>query len=167
LAINVEGAVAPGVSAKDLILAIIGEIGVDGGTGHVIEYRGATVRALDMEERMTVCNMSIEAGARAGMIAPDETTYAYLAGRPRAPAGKAWERALATWRTLPSDADARFDREVDIDASGIEPMITYGTNPGMVVPIGGQVPVRRDDPAFERALSYMGLKMGQPLKDQP
>jgi 3-isopropylmalate/(R)-2-methylmalate dehydratase large subunit len=167
LAINVEGTLAPGVSAKDLILAIIGEIGVDGGTGHVIEYRGATVRALDMEERMTVCNMSIEAGARAGMIAPDETTYAYLAGRPRAPKGAAWERALESWRALPSDAHARFDREVDIDASGIEPMITYGTNPGMVVPIGGQVPVRRDDPAFERALSYMGLKMGQALSGQP
>jgi 3-isopropylmalate/(R)-2-methylmalate dehydratase large subunit len=166
LAINVEGQLAPGVSAKDLILAIIGEIGVDGGTGHVIEYRGATVRALDMEERMTVCNMSIEAGARAGMIAPDETTYAYLAGRPRAPRGEAWESSLAAWRALPSDARARFDREVDIDASGIEPMITYGTNPGMVVPIGGQVPVR-DDPAFARALSYMGLKPGQPLKDQP
>jgi 3-isopropylmalate/(R)-2-methylmalate dehydratase large subunit len=167
LAINVEGSLAPGVSAKDLILAIIGQIGVDGGTGHVIEYRGATVRALDMEERMTVCNMSIEAGARAGMIAPDETTYAYLAGRARAPHGAAWERALSAWRALPSDALARFDREVDIDAASIEPMITYGTNPGMVVPIGGQVPQRRDDPAFERALSYMGLTPGQPLKDQP
>ncbi len=116
LAVNVEGQLHPGVTAKDLILAIIGTIGVDGGTGHVIEYRGGTITALGMDERMTVCNMSIEAGARAGMIAPDETTYEYLAGRPRAPHGAAWQRALERWRALPSDAGARFDREVDIDA---------------------------------------------------
>jgi 3-isopropylmalate/(R)-2-methylmalate dehydratase large subunit len=166
LAINVSGALATAVTAKDLILAIIGQLGVDGGTGHVIEYRGAAVRALDMEERMTVCNMSIEAGARAGMIAPDETTYRYLAGRPRAPQADAWERALESWRTLPSDPDARFDREVEVDAAAVEPMITYGTNPGMVMPIGGAIPQRPGDAAFARALEYMGLKPG-PLKDQP
>ena len=165
-AINVSGKLHPGVVAKDLILAIIGRVGVDGGTGHVIEYRGETISALDMDERMTVCNMSIEAGARAGMIAPDATTYEYLAGRPRAPHGAAWERALDTWRTLPSDAGASFDREADIDASAVEPMITYGTNPGMVIPISASIPQRPDDAAFARALSYMGLSAGQPLKDQ-
>ena len=167
LAVEVHGALAPGVTAKDLILALIAQLGVDGGTGHVIEYRGDTVRALDMEERMTVCNMSIEAGARAGMIAPDETTYAYLAGRPRAPQGAAWERSLAAWRALPSDAGARFDREVHIDAARVEPMITYGTNPGMAIPIGGQIPHREGDAAFARALAYMGLTPGSPIKDQP
>ncbi len=167
LAVEVHGALAPGVTAKDLILALIAQLGVDGGTGHVIEYRGDTVRALDMEERMTVCNMSIEAGARAGMIAPDETTYAYLAGRPRAPQGAAWERALAAWRTLPSEPGARFDREVHIDAARVEPMITYGTNPGMAIPIGGQIPHRQGDAAFARALAYMGLTPGSPIKDQP
>jgi 3-isopropylmalate/(R)-2-methylmalate dehydratase large subunit len=167
LAVEVHGALAPGVTAKDLILALIAQLGVDGGTGHVIEYRGDTVRALDMEERMTVCNMSIEAGARAGMIAPDETTYAYLAGRPRAPQGAAWERSLAAWRVLPSDPGARFDREVHIDAARVEPMITYGTNPGMAIPIGGQIPHREGDAAFARALAYMGLTPGRPIKDQP
>jgi 3-isopropylmalate/(R)-2-methylmalate dehydratase large subunit len=167
LAVEVHGALAPGVTAKDLILALIAQLGVDGGTGHVIEYRGDTVRALDMEERMTVCNMSIEAGARAGMIAPDETTYAYLAGRPRAPHGAAWERALADWRTLPSEPGARFDRKVHIDAARVEPMITYGTNPGMAIPIGGQIPHREGDAAFARALAYMGLTPGSPIKDQP
>jgi 3-isopropylmalate/(R)-2-methylmalate dehydratase large subunit len=166
-AINIEGRLQPGVTAKDLILAIIGHIGVDGGTHHVIEYRGSAVNALEMEERMTVCNMSIEAGARAGIIAPDETTYAYLAGRPRAPKGADWERALERWRSLPSDSGARFDRELHFRADQVEPMITYGTNPGMVMPIGGQIPERDADPAFERALAYMGLAAGQPLKDQP
>jgi 3-isopropylmalate/(R)-2-methylmalate dehydratase large subunit len=166
LAVNVAGTLAPGVTAKDLILAIIGRLGVDGGTGHVIEYRGATIRGLDMDERMTVCNMSIEAGARAGMIAPDETTFRYLAGRPRAPQGAAWERALESWQALPGDAGAHFDREVDIAAAAIEPMITYGTNPGMVIPIGGQIPERPGDAAFGRALEYMGLKPG-PIKDHP
>jgi len=116
---------------------------------------------------MTVCNMSIEAGARAGMIAPDETTFAYLAGRPRAPAGASWERSLAMWRELPTDPGAQFDREVGIDAAAVEPMITYGTNPGMVIPVGGQIPQRPGDPVFARALEYMGLTSGEPIKDQP
>ncbi len=167
LAVNVSGKLARGVTAKDLILAIIGRLGVSGGTGHVIEYRGDTITALDMEERMTVCNMSIEAGARAGMIAPDETTFAYLAGRPRAPAGDAWERSLADWRELPTDPGARFDREVAIDAAGIEPMITYGTNPGMAIPIGGHIPQRPGDAVLARALEYMGLRAGAPIKDHP
>jgi 3-isopropylmalate/(R)-2-methylmalate dehydratase large subunit len=167
LAVNLAGALAPGVTAKDLILAIIGRLGVSGGTGHVIEYRGATVRELDMEERMTLCNMSIEAGARAGMIAPDETTFAYLAGRPRAPAGEAWQRSLADWRELPTDPGARFDREIGFDAAAVEPMITYGTNPGMVIPVGGHIPQRPGDPVFARALEYMGFNAGEAIKDQP
>jgi 3-isopropylmalate/(R)-2-methylmalate dehydratase large subunit len=167
LAIEISGTLAAGVTAKDLILAVIAKLGVSGGTGHVIEYRGSTVRALDMEERMTVCNMSIEAGARAGMIAPDETTYAYLAGRSRAPHGATFERALEEWRTLPGDAGAAFDREVWIDAAGVEPMITYGTNPGMVVPIGARIPERPGDEIFARALAYMGLHPGEPLRDRP
>ncbi len=167
LGIEVSGRLAEGVTAKDLILAIIGRIGVAGGTGHVIEYRGESIRALDMDERMTVCNMAIEAGARAGMIAPDETTYAYLRGRPRAPQGADWERALEGWRELPTDPGARFDREVSFDASGVEPMITYGTNPGMAIPIGGRVPSRPNDPIFERALQYMGFEAGEPLRDRP
>jgi 3-isopropylmalate/(R)-2-methylmalate dehydratase large subunit len=166
LAVTVEGSLRPGVTAKDLILAIIGRLGVSGGTGHVIEYRGATIRALDMDQRMTVCNMSIEAGARAGMIAPDETTYEYLAGRPRAPRGPAWERALASWRELPSDPGARFDRELSIEAGAIEPMITWGTNPGMSVAVGHAIPAQ-GDALYERALAYMGLTAGQPIKDQP
>jgi 3-isopropylmalate/(R)-2-methylmalate dehydratase large subunit len=167
LGVNVHGRLRPGVTAKDLILAIIGRLGIAGGTGHVIEYRGETVRGLDMEERLTVCNMSIEAGARAGMIAPDETTFDYLARRPRAPQGAAFERALDEWRRLPTDTGARFDREVDFDAAAIEPMITYGTNPGMVIPIGGAVPAHGDDPAFAQALAYMGLTPGAAIKDQP
>jgi len=167
LAVEVEGKLRDGVSAKDLILAIIGRLGVAGGTGHVIEYRGSTVRALDMDERMTVCNMSIEAGARAGMVAPDDTTYAYLAGRPRAPKGAAWERAVAEWRTLPTDPGASFDRELRLDAAGIEPMITWGTNPGMVVPVTGAIPDSRADAVYARALSYMGFEAGQPIRDRP
>ena len=167
LAVEVEGALQAGVTAKDLILAIIGRLGVAGGTGHVIEYRGAAIRALDMDERMTVCNMSIEAGARAGMIAPDETTYEYLAARPRAPKGAAWERSLAAWRALPTDSGARFDRELRLDADDVEPMITWGTNPGMVVPISGAIPEQRADAVFARALTYMGFEAGQPIKDQP
>jgi 3-isopropylmalate/(R)-2-methylmalate dehydratase large subunit len=166
LAINVAHQLQGGVTAKDLILWIIGRIGVAGGAGHIIEYRGAAIRALDMEERMTVCNMSIEAGARAGMIAPDETTYEWLAGRPRAPQGDAWQRALARWRELPSDPRARFDREVEIDAAVVEPMITYGTNPGMVMPISGTIPSRADDAAFARALAYMGFEAGAQVKDK-
>ncbi|MBS0366636.1 MAG: 3-isopropylmalate dehydratase large subunit [Proteobacteria bacterium] len=166
-AINVEGGLQPGVTAKDLILAVIGRIGVGGATGHVIEYRGGTIRALDMESRMTVCNMSIEAGARAGMIAPDETTFAWLAGRPRAPQGAQWERAVADWGTLPGDGGAHFDRQIDIDAGSIEPMITWGTNPGMVIPVGGSIPQRGDDAVYGRALDYMGLSAGQPLQGAP
>ena len=167
LAVEVEGGLRSGVSAKDLILAIIGQLGVGGGTGHVIEYRGATIRALDMDERMTVCNMSIEAGARAGMIAPDETTYAYLAGRPRAPRGAAWERAVSDWRTLPGDPGATFDRELRVDAQEIEPMITWGTNPGMSIPVTGSIPDRGADPVYARALGYMGFEAGQPIRNQP
>jgi 3-isopropylmalate/(R)-2-methylmalate dehydratase large subunit len=167
LAVEVDGTLREGVTAKDLILAIIGRLGVAGGTGHVIEYRGAAIGALDMDERMTVCNMSIEAGARAGMIAPDETTYAYLSTRPRAPRGEDWERALSEWRTLPTDPGARFDRELRVDAGEIEPMITWGTNPGMVVPVTGTIPQRGSDAVFDRALTYMGLEAGQAIKDQP
>jgi 3-isopropylmalate/(R)-2-methylmalate dehydratase large subunit len=165
-AINVSGKLRPGVTAKDLILAIIGQIGVSGGTGHVIEYRGETIRALDMDGRMTICNMSIEAGARAGMIAPDEMTYSYLAGRHRAPRGADWERALERWKQLPTEAGARFDKEADIDGSSIEPMITYGTHPGMVVPISGSIPQHKGDPIFEKSLAYMGLEAGAPIRDQ-
>jgi 3-isopropylmalate/(R)-2-methylmalate dehydratase large subunit len=166
LAINISGRLRAGVTAKDLILAIIGKIGVSGGTGHVIEYRGEAIRALDMDGRMTVCNMSIEAGARAGMIAPDETTYTYLAGRPRAPQGAAWDRAVERWNRLPTDAGARFDKEVDLDGAAIEPMITYGTHPGMVVPISGAIPKSQGDAVYDKALAYMGLEAGAPIKDQ-
>ncbi len=167
LAINIEGQLGAGISAKDLILATIGRIGISGGTGHVIEYRGSTIRALDMDQRMTVCNMSIEAGARAGMIAPDEVTYAYVKGRARAPTGADWERALAAWRDLPGDAGAVFDREVSLDGTSIEPMITYGTHPGMVMPISADIPVRRDDAVFDKALAYMGLQAGAPIRNHP
>jgi 3-isopropylmalate/(R)-2-methylmalate dehydratase large subunit len=166
-AINVEGTLAPGVTAKDLILAIIGKIGVGGGTGHVFEYRGSTVRALSMEERMTICNMSIEAGARAGMVAPDETTFAYLKDKPRAPAGEAWEASLERWRTLESDAGAKYDAAVDIDAATLEPMITYGTNPGMVVPISGRVPCDAGDAILDKALGYMGFHGGEAMLGKP
>ncbi len=165
LAITVDHGLPSGVTAKDLILTIINRIGVGGGTGHVIEYRGAAIRALGMEERMTVCNMSIEAGARAGMVAPDETTYAYLQGRARAPGGSAWDEALARWRELPSDVGATFDRDVTLDGAAVEPMITYGTNPGMSVPVTGSIPERRCDPVFDRALAYMGLHAGEPIAD--
>jgi 3-isopropylmalate/(R)-2-methylmalate dehydratase large subunit len=167
LAINVEGNLRPGVSAKDLVLAIIGKIGVSGGTGHVIEFRGPAIRALSMDERMTVCNMSIEAGARAGMVAPDETTFAYLKGRPRAPQGPAWERAVSDWRTLPTDEGAVFDREVTLNASDVEPMVTWGTHPGMVAAVTGNVPARSDDPVFDKALHYMGFHAGQQLVGSP
>lgn len=167
LAIEIANSLSPGVTAKDLILGIIGRIGVGGGTGHVLEYRGAAIRAMSMEERMTVCNMSIEAGARAGMIAPDDTTFAYLKGRPRAPQGAAWHEAVAQWRELPTDAGARFDASVNIDAATLEPMITYGTNPGMVVPISATIPSRAGDPVFDKALAYMGLTAGEPIQNQP
>jgi 3-isopropylmalate/(R)-2-methylmalate dehydratase large subunit len=167
LAINVTGKLNPSVTAKDLVLAIIGKIGVAGGTGHVMEFRGDVIRGLSMEERMTICNMSIEGGARAGMVAPDETTFTYLKDKPRAPKGAQWDRAVESWRQLPTDAGAKFDKEVDIDATGIEPMITYGTNPGMVIPITGAVPNRKGDPVFDQALAYMGLEAGAPLRDKP
>jgi 3-isopropylmalate/(R)-2-methylmalate dehydratase large subunit len=167
LAINVEGALPRGVTAKDLILAIIGQIGVSGGTGYVIEYRGSTVRALSMHERMTVCNMSIEAGARAGMIAPDEITLEYLKDKPRAPQGARWESAVARWRDLETDAGARFDASVDIDAAVVEPMITYGTNPGMVLPIRAAIPDRKGDEVLEKALRYMGFNGGERMLGKP
>jgi 3-isopropylmalate/(R)-2-methylmalate dehydratase large subunit len=166
-AVNVEGQLSPGVSAKDLILSIIGKIGVSGGTGHVLEYRGSTVRSLSMEERMTVCNMSIEAGARAGMIGPDEVTFDYLKGKPRAPQGRAWDAAVARWRTLVTDSEARFDAAVDIDAATIEPMITYGTNPGMVLPIGSAIPDKKGDAAFDSAMRYMGFHGGEGMLGKP
>ena len=172
LEVRVDGWLRPGVTAKDLILAVIARIGVGGGSGHVLEFTGSAVRALSMEERMTVCNMSIEAGARAGMIAPDETTFEYLARTPRAPKGAEWDRAVARWRALPGDPGAEFDRAVSIDGAALEPMITYGTNPGMAVPVGAHVP----DPAavadaaaraaLEKALRYMDLRPGQPLLGQ-
>jgi len=169
--VRVEGKRLPGTTAKDIILAIIGEIGVAGGTGHVLEYAGEAVRALSMEGRMTMCNMSIEAGARAGMVAPDETTFAYLEGRPFVPRGKDFQDAVAHWKTLPSDAGARFDREVVLQAEEIVPQVTWGTNPGMVTAVTGRVPDPGDfsDPvdrrAAERALEYMGLKPGTAIQD--
>jgi 3-isopropylmalate/(R)-2-methylmalate dehydratase large subunit len=162
LAINVEGKPARGVGAKDLILHIIGTIGVNGGTGSVIEYRGSTIRALSMEERMTVCNMSIEAGARAGLIAPDETTFAWLRGRAFAPKGADWDEAVARWRSLASDPDARYDTEVNIDASRITPAITYGTHPGMVVALDAPVPTATNAQE-RRALDYMHIEAGRSL----
>src|SRR5438477_9459413 len=141
--VRVDGRLAPGVSAKDVILALLSRIGIAGGAGHVFEYRGPAIEALSMEQRMTICNMSIEGGARAGLIAPDDTTFEYLAGRPHAPHGAAWDEAVERWRALPTDDAAPFDRSVTIDASVLEPMVTYGTNPGMGLPISAQVP----DPA--------------------
>jgi 3-isopropylmalate/(R)-2-methylmalate dehydratase large subunit len=167
LGIEIAGRLPVGVTAKDLVLALIGRIGVNGGTGHVIEYRGAAIDGLSMDERMTICNMSIEAGARAGMIAPDETTFAYLRGRPRAPQGEAWERAVTDWRTLRTEDGATFDRVERMDAAVIEPMITYGTNPGMVLPISGSVPDKAGDPIFAKSLRYMGLAPGDRLRDKP
>ncbi len=165
LAINIEGRLPPDATAKDLILKIIGTIGVGGGTGHVIEYRGEAIRALSMEQRMTVCNMSIEAGARAGMIAPDDTTYEYMARRPLVPQGKAWDQAVSQWRTLPTDLGAKFDREITIDVSQLRPMVTFGTNPGMVISIDERVP-EGDDPAFRKALAYMQVEAGKSLLGQ-
>ena len=166
-AVNIEGKLPPGVTAKDLILAIIGKVGVSGGTGYVFEYRGSTIRALSMDERMTVCNMSIEAGARAGMIAPDETTFAYLKNKPRAPKLADWDAAVERWRALAGDAQAVFDASVDIDAARLEPMITYGTNPGMVVPISGAIPTAAGDPVYAKALGYMGFHGGEAMLGKP
>ncbi len=163
MAVTIDGALQTGVSAKDVILALIGQIGVDGGVGHVIEYRGNTVAGLNMEQRMTICNMTIEGGARAGMMAPDAVTLEYLAGRPQAPAGADWDAAVERWRKLPSDPDARFDREVSLDASRLEPMITFGTNPGMVIPVTQPVPTDTGDPSFRKALDYMQVEAGKPI----
>jgi 3-isopropylmalate/(R)-2-methylmalate dehydratase large subunit len=171
--VRVEGQLADGVAAKDIILALLAKIGVSGGTGHVFEYTGSAIRALGMEQRMTICNMSIEGGARAGLISPDETTFEYLAGRPHAPSGADWEAALDRWRALPSDEGAAYDASVTLDASELEPMVTYGTNPGMGFPITSRIP----DPtsladagrrgALERALEYMDLRPGASVLGQP
>jgi 3-isopropylmalate/(R)-2-methylmalate dehydratase large subunit len=168
--VNFEGQLQPGVTAKDMILALIAEIGIGGGTGFVFEYAGSAVRALDMEGRMTLCNMSIEGGARAGMIAPDEKTFEYLKGRPHAPQGKDWEKIVEFWKTLPSDPGAKFDREITINVDQLSPMLTYGTNPGMGAPIGSKIPdpsneldeARRE--SLEKALTYMGLIPGESLE---
>ncbi len=171
MAITVDGALPAGATAKDIILAIIAKIGTGGGQGYVLEYRGEAIRSLSMEARMTICNMSIEAGARAGMIAPDETTFAYLEGRPHAPEGADWDAAVEYWRTLRTDDDAVFDAEVVLDAADIEPFVTWGTNPGQGLPLSGSVPdpaAIGDDSerqAAERALEYMGLTPGTPLRD--
>lgn len=169
MAINVEGKLGAGVTAKDVILAIISKIGIGGGTGHVFEYRGEAMRRLNMEGRMTICNMSIEGGARAGMVAPDETTFAYIKGRKHAPDGADWEDAVAKWRQLPSDEGAVYDREIIIRADELAPMITYGTNPGMGMPITADVPALESESDYNRrgalakALDYMDLRPGQPL----
>ena len=171
MAITVEGELPVGVSAKDVTLAVIAKIGTGGGQGYVLEYRGSAIRSLSMEGRMTLCNMSIEAGARAGMVAPDEKTFEYLKGRPHAPVGADWDAAVAYWQTLPTDADAVFDAEVVLDASDLSPFVTWGTNPGQGLPLTGNVPVpddARDDVervAIERALEYMDLTAGMPLTD--
>jgi len=171
MAVNVTGRLPFGVTAKDLILAVIAQIGTGGGVGHIIEYRGEAVRALSMEGRMTVCNMSIEAGARAGLVAPDDTTFRYLAGRPHAPQGAAWERAVEQWRSLPTDADAEFGREVTVDAAALTPFVTWGTNPAQAAPLASAVPdpASMADPgaraSAERALRYMDLSPGTPLTD--
>jgi 3-isopropylmalate/(R)-2-methylmalate dehydratase large subunit len=173
MAVNVDGALPDGVTAKDIILAIIGRIGTGGGIGSIIEYRGDAIRALSMEGRMTICNMSIEAGAKAGLIAPDDTTFAYLEGRRHAPTGAAWEQALDYWRSLPTDADAVFDKEVMLDATSLVPYVSWGTNPSQVIPITDAVP---DPDSFadpgsresaRRALEYMGLTAGTPVRDIP
>ncbi len=167
--VRVDGRLAPGVSAKDIILALIAKIGVGGGTGHIFEYTGEGIRSLSMEERMTICNMSIEGGARAGMVAPDDTTFEYLAGREFAPQDGAWDKALARWKSLPSDEGATYDNSVMLNASDLEPMITYGTNPGMGMKISENIPdpTSYSDPSqkasLEKSLAYMDLQPGQPL----
>jgi 3-isopropylmalate/(R)-2-methylmalate dehydratase large subunit len=173
MAIEIEGPLPEGVTAKDVILRVIAEIGTGGGQGYVLEYRGEAIRALSMEARMTVCNMSIEAGARAGLIAPDQTTFDYLEGRDRAPQGAEWDAAVAYWRTLVTDDDAVFDKVVTIDAATLSPFVTWGTNPGQGVPLSAAVPSpadyadEQDRTAAERALEYMGLTAGTPMKDIP
>jgi 3-isopropylmalate/(R)-2-methylmalate dehydratase large subunit len=171
MAVTVDGELPEGVTPKDLVLTLIAKVGTGGGQGHVVEYRGETFRAMSMEGRMTVCNMSIEWGAKAGLVAPDETTFAYLEGRPHAPKGKDWEAAVEYWRTLRSDDDATFDREVHLDASTVTPFVTWGTNPGQGVPLGANVPDPADfdtpeaQASAERALAYMGLQAGTPMRD--
>jgi 3-isopropylmalate/(R)-2-methylmalate dehydratase large subunit len=171
MAITVEGELGDGVTAKDIVLAVIAKIGTGGGQGYVLEYRGSAIRALSMEARMTVCNMSIEAGARAGMIAPDETTFEYLRGRDHAPTGADWDAAVQAWRLLRSDDDAEFDEEVVLDAASLTPFVTWGTNPGQGAPLGSAVPDpelmpdENDKAAARRALEYMGLEAGTPLRD--
>ena len=173
MAINVEGTLKPGVSSKDIILAVIAKIGTGGGQGHVLEYRGSAIRSLSMEARMTICNMSIEAGARAGMIAPDRTTFDYVEGRPHAPQGEDWDAAVEYWKTLRTDEGATFDREVFINADELEPFVTWGTNPGQGVPLSQAVPDPEDvgddnaKDAARRALEYMGLEAGTPMKQIP
>jgi 3-isopropylmalate/(R)-2-methylmalate dehydratase large subunit len=172
-AIRVEGKLQPGVSAKDIILAVIAKIGIGGGTECVFEYTGSTIRGLSMEERMTICNMSIEGGARAGLVAPDDTTYQYIAGREFAPQGKEWDAAIVRWRQLPTDAGATYAKELTLDANTLEPMVTFGTNPGMGIPVSGLIPdpASMSDPIEKsdliKALKYMDLKPGVPLKGQP
>jgi 3-isopropylmalate/(R)-2-methylmalate dehydratase large subunit len=171
--VNFEGRLSNGVTAKDMILSLIAKIGIAGGTGHVFEYCGPAVQALNMEERMTLCNMSIEAGARAGMVAPDETTFAYLAGREFSPQDEAWDNALVSWRDLPSDPGAAYDKSITLNVSGLEPMITYGTNPGMGLSISQAIPEPQNEPdlakraALEKALEYMNLQPGTRLLDHP
>jgi 3-isopropylmalate/(R)-2-methylmalate dehydratase large subunit len=171
MAINVSGSLKPGVTAKDIILAVIAKIGTGGGQGYVLEYRGEAIENLSMEARMTVCNMSIEAGARAGMIAPDETTFDYIKGRPHAPSGADWDAAVAYWKTLRTDDDATFDAEVHIDADELTPFVTWGTNPGQGLPLGASIPDpeqiadENERVAAEKALTYMGLEPGTPLRD--
>jgi 3-isopropylmalate/(R)-2-methylmalate dehydratase large subunit len=170
MAVTLEGELGRGAGAKDLVLAVIGRLGTTGGVGHVVEYRGPAITSLSMEGRMTVCNMSIEAGARAGMIAPDEVTFEYLEGRPHTPKGAEWDRAIELWRSLPSDDGARFDSEVVIDAASVRPHVSWGTNPAQVVPIDGEVPSPDDlatpseREAAARALVYMGLSAGTPVR---
>ena len=171
MAINVEGTLKPGVTAKDIILAVIAQIGTGGGQGYVLEYRGSAIRSLSMEGRMTICNMSIEAGARAGMVAPDETTFEYVKGRPHAPTGQDWDEAVAYWKTLPTDEGAVFDQEIYINADELEPFVTWGTNPGQGIPLSQAVPSPDDfedeneKAAAARALEYMNLTAGTPMKD--
>ena len=171
MAINVEGRLKPGVTSKDIILAVIAKIGTGGGQGYILEYRGSAIRALSMEGRMTICNMSIEAGARAGLIAPDQTTFDYVKGKPHAPEGADWDAAVAYWKTLTTDADAKFDVEVNLNADDLAPFVTWGTNPGQGLPLSASVPNpadftnAEDRGAAERALEYMGLTAGTPLKN--
>ena len=165
--VRVEGVLGPGITAKDIILALIARIGVGGGTGNVLEYTGSAIRALSVEGRMTVCNMSIEGGARAGLVAPDDATIEYLAGRPCAPQGAAWDAAVTSWRRLPTDPGATYDQSITIDADRLEPMITFGTNPGMGMPITAAIPRPNGDATLAKALQYMGLEPGRPLLGHP